>query len=177
MHSAMNPKLVGAVVFLAGALLFGWLFNRPEQKAGHIKVRGTVTVDGEPIVLGTLLVFDSKQQHDGISAKVVDGKYQFNTDWTGEAKVEIRAPKPGTGELAPDAGILISDQMTVAAKQALARSRRENRHQELVPAKYNKKSELKVTIVEDGENKFDFDLKTTDAKEPAAGGAKQATAR
>jgi hypothetical protein len=132
-----------------------------QPESGRIKVSGTVTVDGEPMVLGTMLFLDLKQAHDGLTANVVDGKYRCYSDWTGEAKVEIRAPKPGTGELAPGVKLQITDEMMTAdAKHALARSRRENRHQELVPAKYNTKTELKVTIVEDGENKFDFDVKT-----------------
>ena len=104
-------------------------------------VRGTVTLDGEPLPEAFVEFYPT-----GTTGSICFGK----TDDSGEYKMEFSADQSGvipgeylvrihTGDLYDDHGNI-------------------KRIPERVPVKYNEKSETTITVTEEGPNDFDFDL-------------------
>lgn len=109
---------------------------------GLARVSGKVTVDGQVPALGSSITFfpnDGKSRSAG--ATLENGNYTVDVP-RGEARVEIRVPKtvpnPNASTQGPGAG----DRVT-----------------ESLPAKYNDKSELKMTV-EAGNNTKDWEVST-----------------
>ncbi len=102
------------------------------------KVSGTVTYKGEPIKKGSILMQGQDDIAEGrppATADIVDGSYSLKI-YEGEKTVQISS-KVENGS--PDAtGVTPM--------------------KELIPEKYNTKSDLKTTVSE-GENTANFDLK------------------
>ncbi len=112
----------------------------PESKM--IKVSGTVSVDGEPAKSGSISFIPTDGMTATTGGVIADGKYSCEAP-LGESKVEIRVPKVvGKKKLydTPDSPV----------QEILA---------EVLPEKYNEKTELRFTGVK-GKNEQAFDLKT-----------------
>ena len=128
-----TPKLLSALVLIA---VMAGCSAKPEGGA----VKGTVTLDGQPLANGRILFIAVDQGSPSAEATITAGQFEGLVP-LGEKRVEIRSPKV-TGKKkmydTPD-----SPTVDIVA--------------ELLPAKYNVNSELKMTI--DGtaqEQKFDL---------------------
>lgn len=126
-----------AALFLAAALV-----GCSSEKSGGT-VKGTITLDGQPVFAGQILFVSVDQSTPSAEAAITAGQFEALVP-PGEKRVEIRAPKV-TGKKkmydTPDSPTVD----TVA---------------ELLPAKYNVNSELTMTV--DGtvqEQNFDLQSK------------------
>lgn len=106
------------------------------------KVKGTVTLDGQPLATGQILFVAVDQSSPSAEAAITAGEFEALVP-PGEKRVEIRAPKVTGKKKMYDT----PDSPTVDTVV------------ELLPAKYNVNSELKMTV--DGTaQEQNFDLKS-----------------
>ena len=106
-------------------------------------VKGTVSLDGQPLAAGQILFVSVDQSTPSAEATVTAGQFEALVP-PGEKRVEIRSPKvTGKSKMYDDPNSPTVDLIA-----------------ELLPAKYNVNSELKMTV--DGsvqEQKFDLQSK------------------
>lgn len=103
----------------------------------QVKVEGTVTFDGEPLPAGSI-VFDPADGKGGSSAGGIEnGKFQFDSQ-LGPKKVLISASRD-TGK---------KDQYDEPISESY------------IPKNYNSQTTLTAEVKPDGENKYDFVLKS-----------------
>jgi hypothetical protein len=115
-------------------------------------VRGEVRLDGQPLTAGAI-VFHCGEGDDKVTAfgYIENGAYEIakaDGPLVGTARVEFR-PKP-----------LEQDQFEAAMDEAAKKRRRPNVDVVAIPPQYGISSNLTADVTEDGENKFDFDLKS-----------------
>jgi len=113
----------------------------------RVSVEGMVTLDGEPLESGNITWLPVT---DGpvVSGTILDGQYQIEQSQgpaAGEYRVEIDAVRP-TGNKVPD---------TVGDKLV-------DEYANQVPDRYNRNSELKVTIKSNGDQQHHFKLISRD---------------
>ncbi len=99
------------------------------------KISGTVTFDGAPVADGQITMRDSDPQMPANSARIENGKYSMDAT-LGEKTVHIVAYRDTDED------------------DGLGGKVRE----QYIPERYNEKSELKVTISNDGAASHDFSL-------------------
>lgn len=130
---AFRPKLVCYSILLLLLTGCGGASDTPQK----IKVEGTVTFDGEPLSVGSI-VFDSSDGKGGSSAGGIEnGKFQFDSQ-LGKKKVLISATRD-TGE---------KDQYDEPVTESY------------IPKQYNSETTLTAEVKPDGENNFEFALKS-----------------
>ncbi|QDU51795.1 hypothetical protein [Gimesia panareensis] len=130
-HARRYSVLIPAVlIFLSGC---SGSSNTPPE----VEVQGTVTFDGEPLPQGSI-VFDPVDGKGGSSAGGIEnGQFVFNSQF-GNKKVLISASRD-TGK---------KDQYDEPITESY------------IPANYNTKTELTAEVKADGENKYEFVLKS-----------------
>ncbi|EAQ79962.1 hypothetical protein [Blastopirellula marina] len=104
-------------------------------------VAGRVTLDGQPIAAGRILLRDPTRQVGSVEAAIVDGRFEVKA-LPGPKRVEISAQKEVP---LPGGKTNIEGDST--------------RFVEAVPTRYNKSSTLELIVAEDLENQ-DFELKS-----------------
>ena len=131
------------------ALLCVAAFAGCQPDDGLCPVEGTVTLDGQPLEEGSIGMGPMVgQPGTAVGGKIINGTFKLRAS-EGEMLVNIRSQKKVPIENpTPD---------EVAHNVA-------ERTVELVPAKYNDRSELKFTVVK-GKNKATFDLRTDSVEE------------
>jgi hypothetical protein len=111
----------------------------------RIPVKGTVSLDGQPLATGSLLMTPlSKGPVAGCDIK--DGSFVMPSErgpGPGVYRVEITAYRP-SGKKVYDSDFNVSTEALEA----------------IVPAQYNTASELTATVSAETENEFTFDLKS-----------------
>jgi len=114
------------------------------NRGNGASISGTVTLDGEPLDEATItFVPQTGGQREAAWAPVLGGKYAIDSTsglGTGPFRVEIRAVRSGSDKANPNEPTLMT------AK-------------EIVPGKYNTKSEL-TTEIKRGMNSANFELKS-----------------
>ena len=105
-------------------------------------VAGTVTMDGKPVDDGSIRFVPVDGNASSAGGSIKGGKFSVKVPVT-KHKVEVSAPKPGTGGL-----IKKGDGPPV---EVIA--------DEWIPEKYNTRSEL-TCEVKSGKNTYDLDLKS-----------------
>jgi hypothetical protein len=105
-------------------------------------VRGTVTLDGAPLADGLINFVAIDQQSQTAEAKITDGRFEVAVP-IGKKRVEIRAAKVVGKKKAYDT----PDSPTVDIVE------------ELLPARYNSQSELRMTVTEGAQEKA-FELQS-----------------
>ena len=128
--------------WLGAVLLIVTIVGSSSKPSGGT-VKGTVTLDGQPLAAGQILFVAVDQNAQAAEATITAGQFEALVP-PGEKRVEIRAPKVSGKKKLYDT----PDSPTV---DVIA---------ELLPAKYNVDSELKLTV--DGsvqEQKFDLQSK------------------
>jgi hypothetical protein len=111
----------------------------------RMPVKGTVSLDGQPLATGSLLMTPLKKGPVA-GCDIKDGRFEMPGErgpGPGEYRVEITAYRP-TGKKVFDTDL------NVAAETL----------EPIVPVRYNTASELKATVSAETENEFKFDLKS-----------------
>ena len=123
-----------------GAVILTTAIAGCSSKPAGGTVKGTVTLDGQPLAAGQILFVAADQNAQSAEATITAGQFEALVP-PGEKRVEIRAPKVTGKRKMYDTPDSPTVDVTV----------------ELLPAKYNVNSELKMTV--DGstqEQKFDL---------------------
>jgi hypothetical protein len=112
----------------------------------RVEVSGTITLDGKPVESGSVLLIPLQ---DGPTAgrAFTGGEFHIaesDGPSPGPYRVEITAFR-GTGDMIPDGDF--PDQL-------------EERQEQYIPPRYNDQSELEVQVSAEGENHWDFELKS-----------------
>lgn len=103
-------------------------------------VSGTVTFDGQPLPTGFISFTPVEGDIAPDAGKVTDGKFEFRAQ-AGKKRVEINANRQAVGaKIDPAMGAVPSEQY--------------------LPAEYNTKTVLTAEVKPDGENRFEFPLKS-----------------
>jgi hypothetical protein len=113
------------------------------DNAGAARVSGKVTVDGAALASGAIRLVPIDGKAPTAGAPIEDGEFFIDNAPTTSVRIEISAPKVVGQRKAydtPDSPLI-------------------DITRELLPEKYNLKSELKKDLVR-GDNELDFDLKT-----------------
>lgn len=134
MNILWNGQLIAALVLAACAGC--------SAKSNEGLVRGTVTLDGQPLREGRILLVSADQSSPSAEAAIAAGQFEAKAP-LGQKRVEIRAPKiTGKKKMydTPD-----SPAIDVVV--------------ELLPAKYNVNSELTMSV-DGAEQTKNFDLKS-----------------
>jgi len=134
------------VIFGMAVLMGSWGGCRESISGGRqaVKVRGTVEFDGKPLELGEIMFVSDNQEHRAFSAQIQQGTYSALVE-AGPYQVQITAMRevPGKFEELP------GPDGTVKRWPA----------QEMyLPAKYNSRTELKVTIQPEAVDDVSFSL-------------------
>lgn len=111
----------------------------------RIPVKGTVSLDGQPLATGSLLM-TPLEKGPVAGCDIKDGSFEMSGErgpGPGEYRVEITAYRP-TGKKVYDSDFNASTEALEA----------------IVPARYNTASELTATVSAETENEFTFDLKS-----------------
>ena len=137
------PRL--APLMFASVCLCGWSGCGGPPRGS---VEGHVTLDGQPVADGTInLIPTAGEERLTAWGRIVDGQYTIAArrgPGVGQCRVEIRWPKKTGRQLPP----------VPPANEAIDEVR------EVVPERYNTRSELTVQI-EPGQNVADFTLLTS----------------
>lgn len=127
-HSLATRQVACAVTSLA--ILMGC------ARSELLEVSGDVTWNGSPMPSGEIIFFPTDKHVAPFAGRIANGSYKLFSR-PGEMRVEIEAARM-TGKRDPVEGFEISELY--------------------VPAKFNKQSTLKVNVVADDDNHFDFAL-------------------
>lgn len=127
---------------LLSALLLAVMMAGCSSKPAGSTIKGTVTLDGQPLVSGRILFVAVDQGSPSAEAAITAGQFEALVP-PGDKRVEIRAPKVTGKKKMYDT----PDSPTVDTVV------------ELLPAKYNVNSELIMTVDGTAQGK-NFDLKS-----------------
>jgi len=126
---------------LAGVTLVGC--EKKIEPVKRVQVSGRVTLDGSPLTTGTI-TFDAKNGEPPATLNIVDGAYEGRAA-VGKNKVVISATKKiSMREKMGFDGPGYDTPVEINA----------------IPERYNNKSDISRELVADGDNKFNFDLKS-----------------
>ncbi len=126
------------------ALLCVACFAGCQPDDGLCPVEGTVTLDGQPLEEGSIGMGPMVgQPGTAVGGKIINGTFKLRAS-EGEMLVNIRSQKK----------VPIDDPTPDEAAHGVT-----ERSVELIPAKYNDRSELKFTVVK-GKNKATFELRS-----------------
>lgn len=141
-------KKLSALASILGVVVLFVAIAGCKPSDGLQPVEGTVTLDGQPLESGSINIGPMVgQPGTAVGGKIVNGMYQVRAS-KGEMAVTIRAQK--------------SVPIENPTEDEIAHNVTE-RVVELIPERYNQRSELKITVNE-GKNTFNFDLES-DSKE------------
>lgn len=110
-------------------------------RAHLVDVHGKVTVDGEPLQDGSIEFIDPSGKSESAIGAIQGGEYRLKSA-PGSKRVEIRAQK------------------TVSERTNAATGQTEKITEQILPEKFNAKSELKADIPTGAAHDAPFDLKT-----------------
>ncbi len=140
--------LLSAAVFLAA----GIPGCGPGNPLGRKPVSGRITLNDKPLEYGNIS-FDPIERNGGIrsGALITDGAYVMDDEGglpPGKYKVRIFAAKPNPPDMkGPDGGELPGPASELPG-------------QSLIPPQYNVQSDIVREVTDDGDNEFNFDIKT-----------------
>lgn len=117
---------------------------------GRYAVRGTVTLDGEPLATGNITFSPTDPRGRGTGSVITDGQYDIPAA-KGLAEGDYRVAISSTGEKKVDDG--------EARARMLSQPGGSGTPKEIIPAMYNTQSKEKITVQEGERNIFDFDVK------------------
>ena len=112
--------------------------------SGRPTIEGRVTLDGEPIVYGSILLVPAKEKGQTAGSGIANGLYRMEAS-EGPMKVIINAPRKTDRKQhvpTPDDTVALADLYV-----------------DSVPARYNEATELEVTVMP-GRNTIDFSLES-----------------
>ena len=121
---------------LATALLFA--VGCTEHGPARYRVHGSVRFDGHPVENGEILFAPVEKAAAPDAGRIDQGTYDLLVK-AGKKRVEIRASRPVVGGKPNPMGPVYHD---------------------YIPEKYNARSKLAADVRADGENHFDYELKS-----------------
>jgi hypothetical protein len=149
-RSPVRPVVlrVAALILGSGAILAAGLSRGcgPVDSSGRQAISGSVTLDGQPLGDGAILLEPPEPYESGtaVGATIRRGSFAIPRD---------RGPMPGTYR------VRIYSSSGVQAPPADGQTDRTRRPMvERLPEVYNTKSELRVDVTDGGSNRFRFDL-------------------
>ncbi len=107
------------------------------------KISGTVNLDGSPLESGSILFVDPDRQVQTYFATVRDGSFQTVIE-AGKRDVQITSVRESKDKKVPSAD---GSGMVPASEQ-------------IIPVKYNEKTELQIAVEPGAKNQFEFELKS-----------------
>ncbi|MES2791285.1 MAG: hypothetical protein V4719_16840 [Planctomycetota bacterium] len=130
---------------MSSALVLMFVSGCGESGPTDQYVTGTVTFDGQPVKDGQIVLTPTEPGVTPDSGSIKDGKFAFATR-KGEKSVQIEALRDVPGK-------------TITLPPPLSGTKPVT--EMYIPAVYNKKTKLKVTVTDSSsKNKFDFKLTT-----------------
>ena len=115
-----------------------------------VAVTGKVTLNGKPVPNGQVIFHDAAGKVGADAGEITNGLFSMRST-LGSKKVTISSMQPSTEKKAAVGGIPgdpISDKNPATV------------YEEIIPEKYNSKSELKVDVTQKGPNDFPLTLTT-----------------
>jgi hypothetical protein len=115
---------------------------------GRQPISGSVNLDGAPLDKGTVNFHPVDTAKTSTGGPIATGKFSLDRSKglaAGKYRVTVNAPKPGTGQAAPE-NTMPGDPLPVA--------------QELIPPEWNTSSAQFVEVKDSGPNEFSFDIKS-----------------
>ena len=117
-----------------------------ENELGRKAISGNVTLDGQPLDQGSIAFEPLSDTGVRSGATISDGAYSVE---------ELKGLPPGEYRVR-----INSAESTGPEPEGAPGEPTQNVSKERVPATWNTRSEEKVTITDDGDNTFNFDIKT-----------------
>ena len=111
------------------------------NREGLVPVSGNVTLDGQPVENGRILIRQQNGDQRAFGAFIVDGVYELEA-LPGDCRVEIRASRIVPGLFDNSNGVP------------------EPRGEMYIPKRYNDQSELTAQISTEGRNELSFELRS-----------------
>ncbi len=118
------------------------------QGPQKVRVDGTVTLNGQPVPSGQVVLHDPAMQDAAYAGPIEAGKFSFETT-PGKKTVSITSPQEVHG-MAGARGGIEGDPVSPENPAVVI--------QELIPARYNDRSELTIEVTLEGKNQFPFEL-------------------
>lgn len=115
-----------------------------------VNVSGTVTLDGEPVPNGEVMLLDPARQSPTYAGKITNGKFSFRTT-PGRKQVSVTSPKEEEGQQGAVGGI--EGDPVGPENPAIVITER-------IPERYNEKTELEIEVLPSGSNTIPLDLTT-----------------
>jgi hypothetical protein len=138
-----------ACAALVGLFLFALFTGCGGDPLGRQPISGTVNFDGAPLDKGAINFHPvDSTVPTSTGGPITAGKFAFDRQKglaAGKYRVTVNAPKPGTGQAAPE-NTMPGDPLPVA--------------QEMIPADWNTNSTQTVEVQSSGKNEFNFDIKS-----------------
>lgn len=135
-------RFVVSFVFLCAAVALAGCDKKAPAAAKRVRVTGSVTLDGKTVTVGNV-AFDAENGEPPAVFSVVDGKYE-GVAAIGKNKVRIAATRK----------ISMKEKMKMDGP-----GYDELVEENLLPARYSDGTLLRE-VLESGDNKFDFELKS-----------------
>lgn len=113
---------------------------------GRKAVTGNISLNGAPIQSGSIR-FEPESGQTASGSTIAEGKYEIPADkglMPGKYRVFINATEPDSDQRS------VEDLMNNPGPPK----------KELIPAKYNKKSEVTIEVTKEGPNQFDFPIES-----------------
>ncbi|WP_145061863.1 hypothetical protein [Adhaeretor mobilis] len=118
----------------------------------RLPVKGTVTVDGEPLASGQIVLVPLQGTRGPTAgAEIVDGEFSIASSGgplAGKFRVEVTAAQTTTGRKQADIDFNTGKLEQVEGTR------------QLLPPRYNSDSELTLEVTSDGPNRFNFELQS-----------------
>ena len=148
--AAFRSRRISQLLFVCCSLTVLIGCNRQKMREGFVDVRGTVTLDGEPLHNAQVII----ETANGTSFARTDVNGNYVAEYSKSLKGAGVGPatvRISTKEVFPDEDV---SELEVDPRSG------DHIKPELVPAKYNKKSELKIEI-KTGGAPYNFELEST----------------
>lgn len=126
------------------------------RESGPLKVAvsGEVTLDGKPVPQGQIVLSDAAGVAQSFGGEIRDGEYSVRTT-LGKKKVSISSMQVVSGKQSKYGGIQ-GDPVSAENPADV--------YEEVIPPKYNAKTELTAEVSEKGPNEFSFTLESAKKK-------------
>jgi hypothetical protein len=109
-----------------------------DSRPAMYRVTGSVSFDGQPVENGEIIFVSVEKGTAPDAGRIANGSYDMLVK-TGKKRVEIRASRPVVGGKPNPMGPVYHD---------------------YIPEKYNGRTTLLAEVTPDGENRFDYELKS-----------------
>ncbi len=150
--SGVTRASTGIAIAVSALFACGGCDSSTDPDGLRVGVNGQVRLDGKPLEAGAILFHSGEGENKVVAfGYIADGAYEIASKdgpRLGMARVEFQAKPVDQG------------QFEAAMEEAVRWRRRPNLAVVAIPRQYRANSTLTAEVTEDGENNFDFDLKS-----------------